>query len=98
MVNTVVVMEIFYLFSIRYRYGSSVSWQGMLGTPPVLIGVGGIVILQVAFTYLPIMQVLFKTTSIQPDDGLVIIGVGIVLFTILEAEKWVFCRWQNAQN
>jgi magnesium-transporting ATPase (P-type) len=86
-VNTIVVMEIFYLFSVRYLHGTSVTWQGMLGTPAVLIGVGSIVLLQFAFTYLPIMQRLFQTRSIAFGDGLVIVGVGIVLLGILEVEK-----------
>jgi magnesium-transporting ATPase (P-type) len=86
-VNTIVVMEIFYLFPVRYVHGTSITWQGMLGTPAVLIGVGGIVVLQFAFTYLPVMQWLFKTRSIGLGDGLVIVGVGIVLLCVLEVEK-----------
>ncbi len=93
-VNTVVAMEIFYLFSVRYLRGTSVTWQGILGTPAVLIGVGSVAMLQLAFTYLPIMQHLFKTTTIQPVDGLVIIGVGIALIVILEVEKQVCRLWQ----
>jgi magnesium-transporting ATPase (P-type) len=86
-VNAIVVMEIFYLFSVRYLHGASVTWQGMLGTPAVLIGVGSIIVLQFAFTYLPVMQRLFQTRSIAFGDGLVIVGVGIVLLCVLEVEK-----------
>lgn len=86
-VNTIVVMEIFYLFSVRYLHGTSMTWQGLLGTPAVLIGVGSIIILQLGFTYLPFMQSLFQTESIAIIDGLAIIGVGIALFGILEIEK-----------
>src|SRR5690606_26704164 len=31
-VNALVVMEIFYLFSVRYVHGTSFTWQGVLGT------------------------------------------------------------------
>lgn len=86
-VNTIVVMEIFYLFSVRYLHGTSMTWEGLLGTPAVLIGVGGILVLQLAFTYVPLMQRLFETRSIALTDGFVIIGVGIALFGILEIEK-----------
>jgi hypothetical protein len=48
---------------------------------------GGIVILQFAFTYLPVMQRLFQTRSIGLGDGLVIVGVGIVLLCVLEVEN-----------
>jgi magnesium-transporting ATPase (P-type) len=37
-VNTIVVMEIFYLFSVRYVHGTSLTWRGVLGTRAVLIG------------------------------------------------------------
>jgi magnesium-transporting ATPase (P-type) len=86
-VNTVVVMEIFYLFSVRYVYGTSMTVRGLLGTKAVLIGVGGIVALQLAFTYLPFMQRLFQTRSIAMADAVAIVGVGIALLGILEIEK-----------
>lgn len=88
-VNTVVVMEIFYLFSVRYLHGTSASWQGVLGTPAVIMGVVGIIVLQLAFTYLPLMQTLFDTRPVGFADGLAIIAVGVALFTILELEKFV---------
>jgi magnesium-transporting ATPase (P-type) len=86
-VNTIVVMEIFYLFSVRYIHGASITVQGVLGTPAVLLGVGGIIVLQLIFTYLPVMQRLFQTRSIAFSDGLIIIGIGIMLLAILEVEK-----------
>lgn len=86
-VNTIVVFEIFYLFAVRYLRAGSISARGMLGTPPVLIGVGSIVVLQLAFTYLPFMQVLFDTRAVAVEDGLTIIGLGVLLLLILEGEK-----------
>jgi magnesium-transporting ATPase (P-type) len=88
-VNTIVVMEIFYLFSVRYLHGASATWTGVLGTPAVLIGVGCIVLLQLAFTYAPIMQAMFDTRSIAIADGMVVVAVGVALFAILEVEKLV---------
>jgi magnesium-transporting ATPase (P-type) len=92
-VNTVVVMEIFYLFSVRYLHGPSLTWQGLLGTPAALIGIGGIVLLQFAFTYLPVMQRLFQTRSVPLLDGILVVGAGIMLFAILEAEKRLRRAW-----
>lgn len=86
-VNTIVVMEIFYLFSVRYLHGTSLTWQGVIGTPAVLIGVSSIILLQVGFTYLPFMHVLFKTQPISMLEGGVIAGAGIALIVILEIEK-----------
>lgn len=86
-VNTIVVMEIFYLFSIRYRHGASLSWGGLLGTPAVLTGVGTVVLLQLAFTYAPPLQALFDTRPLDPIDGAMAIGSGLLLFIVLELEK-----------
>jgi magnesium-transporting ATPase (P-type) len=88
-VNTVVVMEIFYLFSVRYLHGASATWKGVLGTPAVLIGVGCIVVLQLAFTYAPVMQTLFDTRPVAIADGAAVVAVGVVLFAILELEKLI---------
>ncbi|MBL8565235.1 MAG: HAD-IC family P-type ATPase [Hyphomicrobiaceae bacterium] len=92
-VNTVVVMEIFYLFSIRYLHGASLTWQGIVGTRAVLIGVGSIVLLQLAFTYLPMFQRLFDTRPVAIDDGVAVIACGILLLLILEIEKWLRAIW-----
>ncbi len=88
-VNTIVVMEIFYLFSVRYLHMTSLTLQGIIGTPAVLIGVAVILIGQFAFTYLPIMQTLFSTRAVSLTDGLAIVGVGGLLLLILEVEKLV---------
>ncbi|MFC1460455.1 HAD-IC family P-type ATPase [Microvirga arabica] len=94
-VNTLVVMEIFYLFSVRYLNVTSLTWRGALGTRPVLIGVGAVVLAQLAFTYLQPMQVLFDTRAVSIGDGLVVLTVGVALLLILELEKWLrgFMGW-----
>ncbi len=86
-VNTIVAQEIFYLFAIRFLRSESVTLAGIKGTPAVLIGVGAIVILQFAFTYLPIMNTLFGTRPVAISDGAIIIATGVMLLAILELEK-----------
>lgn len=87
-VNTLVVMEIFYLFSVRYVHGTALSWRGILGTPAVLIGVGVVVVAQFAFTYLPVLQGVFETRPIALLDGLAVLAVGFLLLVVVEVEKW----------
>jgi magnesium-transporting ATPase (P-type) len=87
-VNTIVVMEIFYLFSIRYVHGTSLTLQGVLGTPAVLIGVSFTVAAQFAFTYLPPLQAVFESRAVAFVDGLLVIGVGVALLVVVEAEKY----------
>ncbi|MCJ7529247.1 MAG: cation transporting ATPase C-terminal domain-containing protein, partial [Methyloceanibacter sp.] len=86
-VNTIVVMEIFYLFSVRYVHGPSLTWQAVLGMRAVLIGVAIVVALQLGFTYLPFMQTVFGTAPITLLDGLVVVGVGVATFLVVEIEK-----------
>ncbi len=86
-VNTLVVMEIFYLFSVRYVHGTALTWQGVLGTPAVLIGVGVAVVAQLAFTYLPVLQRVFDARPVALLDGLVVIGVGVLMLFAVELEK-----------
>ena len=92
-VNTIVVMEIFYLFSVRYLRGPSVTVQGVLGTPAVLIGVSCVAVLQLAFTYLPLMQHLFHTRDVAMIDGLIIVAIGVMLLMVLEFEKRIRQLW-----
>jgi magnesium-transporting ATPase (P-type) len=86
-VNTIVVMEIFYLFNVRYIHGSSLTWQGILGTRPVLISVCAVVIAQLAFTYIPFMQEVFGTDPISFLDGVLIVGIGVAVLIAVELEK-----------
>lgn len=97
-VNAIVVLEIFYLFNVRYLHMSSITWQGALGTPAVLIAVGTVVLAQLAFTYLPIMQALFDTRPVPLADGVVIVGLGVALMGVLEVEKAVLRRFGSLRT
>ena len=88
-VNALVVMEIFYLFSVRYVHGASLTWQGVLGTPAVLIGVATVVLAQFAFTYAPLMQAVFESRPVSLMDGIAVVAVGVALLMIVEIEKRV---------
>jgi magnesium-transporting ATPase (P-type) len=97
-VNTIVVLEIFYLFSVRYVHGTSLTLRGVLGTRAVLIGVTIVVVGQLIFTYAPFMQRVFDTRSVALLDGLAIVGVGIVLLLVIEIEKRLYRGLTNRRN
>lgn len=86
-VNVLVVLQIFYLFNVRFLHQTSLTLKGALGTKPVLIALGVVIAAQFAFTYAPIMQTLFDTRPVSLGDGLIIVGTGVLLLIILEAEK-----------
>ncbi len=91
-VNTLVCMEVFYLFSVRYLKAPSFTLQGVKGTPRVLAAVAAVVLLQAAFTYLPFMQRLFSTEALPVDVGAVIVAVGVSMLVVLELEKALMRR------
>ncbi|MCE4369644.1 HAD-IC family P-type ATPase [Xanthomonas hortorum] len=88
-VNMFYVMEIFYLFSVRYMHASSFSLRGLRGTPAVLWAVTAVVVAQLAFTYLPVMHTLFDSRPVPLFEGVVIVLAAAVLMPVLEIEKWV---------
>jgi magnesium-transporting ATPase (P-type) len=60
-VNALVVLQIFYLFNVRYLGMPSLTWRGVVGTRAVLIAVGVVAALQLLFTYAPFMHQLCST-------------------------------------
>ncbi|MEN3974046.1 cation-transporting P-type ATPase [Emcibacter sp. SYSU 3D8] len=87
--NTLVVMEIFHLFFIRNIYGTSLTWKAARGTKVVWLTVVVVTLAQFAITYLPPLQVIFDTEAIRLRDGVLIVGVGVALFALIETEKQI---------
>jgi magnesium-transporting ATPase (P-type) len=94
-VNTLVAMEVFYLFSVRYLKAPSFTWRGVQGTPRVLAAVAGVIVLQALFTYAPFMQMLFATEPLAMVTLLQISAVGVLLLLVLEIEKGALRRWRG---
>jgi magnesium-transporting ATPase (P-type) len=86
-VNTLVAMEIFYLFSVRYLKAPSFTLAGVQGTPRVLMAVGAVVVLQALFTYAPFMQTLFHTRALDIRELLLCTLAGVTVLLVLELEK-----------
>ncbi|TFH74974.1 HAD family hydrolase [Gammaproteobacteria bacterium LSUCC0112] len=92
-VNTLVMMEMFYLFSVRYSYGSSISFQGMLGTPAVQFSIAAVATFQVFFTYTPFMGSAFGSEPLSLLQGIQVFGFGVAVLLIVEFEKWLRRRF-----
>ncbi|HWL68377.1 MAG TPA: cation-transporting P-type ATPase [Geminicoccus sp.] len=100
-VNTLVVLEIFYLFNVRYLHMTSITWKGAMGTPFVLAAVAAVVVAQFAFTYLPFMNRIFDSRPLSFSDGMLTVVIGITMLMVLEAEKALFQRFgifQTSRN
>lgn len=85
--NTLVVMEVFHLFFIRNMYGTSLTWKAVKGTKMVWYAVILVTMGQLAITYLPMMQSIFKTEAVPLQDGILVIAIGVALFAVAETEK-----------
>ena len=92
-VNIIVVFEIFYLFNVRYFHMTSITLRGARGTPPVLLAIAAVVIAQFTFTYAPFMHELFQTRPVPIVDGFITVAAGVLLMSILEAEKNLLRRF-----
>ncbi|MFO8155294.1 MAG: cation-transporting P-type ATPase [Pseudomonadota bacterium] len=88
-INTLVAGQIFYLWNSRYILEPILNREGLFGSRAVLMAIGLLVVLQLLFTYAPFMQVLFGTAGIGPQEWLRIVAFGVVLFALVEIEKWI---------
>ncbi|MDH5446467.1 MAG: cation-transporting P-type ATPase [Gammaproteobacteria bacterium] len=95
-VNTLVMFEIFYLFNSRYIRAPVINKAGLIGNRYVLIAIALLILFQLAFTYLPFMQILFGTTSIGLDVWLRIVIVASSVLFLVELEKYIIRRGQTA--
>jgi len=88
-VNTLVMFEVFYLFSARFITEPALNRKGLLGNRHALIAIAVLMVMQLFFTYLPPFQLLFKTTALDLQTwGLIIVISSSVLF-LVELEKWL---------
>jgi magnesium-transporting ATPase (P-type) len=94
-VNALVVAEMFYLFNCRRLHSSILNREGFLGNRLALQAIAFLLILQLGYTYLPLMQTLFHTAPISLAAWLRILVVGVLLLLIVEGEKALISRYQN---
>ncbi|MCW9032333.1 MAG: HAD-IC family P-type ATPase, partial [Gammaproteobacteria bacterium] len=88
-VNTLVMFEIFYLFSARYLLAPSLTLKGLFGNRYILYAIGLLILFQLAFTYLAPMQTLFATVAMNFDAWLRVILVASSVLFLVELEKFV---------
>jgi len=95
-VNTLVMFEIFYLFSARYLLAPALTYEGLTGNRYALYAIGLLIVIQLGFTYLHPMQILFATTAVSIDAWLRIISVASSVLVLVEIEKWVLRKYIKA--
>nr|MDJ0869850.1 HAD-IC family P-type ATPase [Myxococcota bacterium] len=97
-VNTIVLVETAYLFSCRSLSRSLFS-IGPFTNRLALLGAGTMILLQLLFTYSPVMNGLFHTTPLATETWMRILGVALFSFVAVEVEKWLrFGRRRNDRS
>ncbi|CAM3911343.1 cation-transporting P-type ATPase [Vreelandella rituensis] len=91
-VNMLVTGSAAYLINSRFLVNSTLSLEGFFGSRPVWISIGLIMLLQLAFTYLPFMQLIFGSAALGLGHWLVILAGSIVIYLLIELEKAVWRR------
>jgi len=94
-VNTLVMFEIFYLFSARFLLAPSLTRAGIYGNRYVLYAISLLIIFQLALTYAPPMQMMFATADMSAAAWLRVIAVGSSVLFLVELEKWFIRRFKS---
>jgi calcium-translocating P-type ATPase len=88
-VNTIVFMQIGYLFSVRYAHGPALTIEGLKGTTAVWIGVTICFVGQMAYTYAAPFHTIFGSAALDARAMAVCAAAAAALFFLAEADKLV---------
>jgi magnesium-transporting ATPase (P-type) len=85
-VNIFVFGELLYLFNCRsLKY--SMFKIGVFSNPLLWVGVISMILLQILFTYAPIMNRVFHTKPIDISDWIWVLLTGIIIYTTVGLDK-----------
>jgi magnesium-transporting ATPase (P-type) len=90
-VNTIVMVEVFYLFNCR-SLTRSMFTIGPFSNPWVLGGVAAMIAAQLLFTYAPFMNQLFQSAPIGAEAWLHIFAVATIAYVVVGLEKLIRLR------
>jgi magnesium-transporting ATPase (P-type) len=90
--NTLVIAQVFYLFSTRRLHASSWSPRAALSGRAVWVAIGVLTLLQLTFVYAPFMHVLFESEPLPLVDWVVPMLIGAGSFVVIELDKALLRR------
>jgi magnesium-transporting ATPase (P-type) len=94
-VTTVVMFQAFYLLNCR-SLRDSIFTIGVFSNPSVLVGIAVLMLLQAAFVYLPILNDIFGTRPLDPQQVALAALVGAIVLPVISFEKWLERRRQRS--
>lgn len=86
-VNVLVACEMVYLVNSRSTFASILNWPGLTGNRTILLAIAACIPLQLAYTYLPLLQNLFGSADLSLLDWLKVIAASLLVFFGAELEK-----------
>jgi magnesium-transporting ATPase (P-type) len=95
--QTIVIAQMFHLFNSRSIRGSAFR-DNIFSNKAVFVVCGLLLVLQGAITYLPFMNHTFGTIPLGLWDWKYPFMLGIAVFLIVEAEKWVMRKIDAMKN
>ncbi|MEX0430869.1 cation-translocating P-type ATPase [Spiribacter insolitus] len=93
-INTLVLFEVWYLFSARRLRESALNRSGLFGNRIVLLAGVAIIVAQLLFTYAPPMQLLFDTRALGSAEWLMAVLVSLPIIAVAEGHK----AWQRRRG
>ncbi|MFN4300182.1 MAG: cation-translocating P-type ATPase [Thermaurantimonas sp.] len=90
-VNALVAGELFYLLNCKHIRHNVFS-RDFFNNKHVFRAIGTLVLLQIAFTYLPVFQKIFRTVPLEMYHFALVSAGGLLLFLIVELEKFIVIR------
>jgi len=96
-VNTLVAGQLFYLFNCRNIELPAFS-KGFFENKVAFIAAGTLILLQIAFVYMPFFNNFFDTRTFAPIYWLFPFSAGVIVFLLVEFEKYVIYAFNNRKR
>jgi Ca2+-transporting ATPase len=87
-VNVFVFGEMFYLFNCR-SITQPVWALGFFSNPLLWAGVAVMTLLQMLFTYLPVLNTVFQSAPLGLMEWGMVVTSSLTIFVVVEVEKWI---------
>ncbi|RWU19151.1 carbonate dehydratase [Pseudomonas alkylphenolica] len=95
--HTLVTAQWAYLFNCRLQDQFSLN-MALLRNGALLTVTLGLILLQCLLIYVPFMQTAFHTVALPLSGWLISLGIGVLVFFIVELEKLVVRRWKASRD
>jgi magnesium-transporting ATPase (P-type) len=95
-INTIVIAQMFHLFNCRNICKFALN-KDFFSNKTVFLVCAALIVLQTGITYIPFMNNLLSTSPLELRHWLYPVGMGLLVFIIVELEKLVTCRLKLAK-